>query len=361
MPCQPLSAKVAEPHSFLIFDRDSVTVASRLIPREVCMAADLTGIPWPEVLETVDAGLPAQLRRRGPGRCAAIAAILEATAAKPGNVHPKASFPDLDHADLIAAARAAALPLDRLAPGPSSVSLGSGILAAVRSSRDVTRSNANLGIILAIAPLAAASRDPCEPLTPNQVTACLSTLSAADARDIYEAIRLSRAGGLGHRHKHDLFSDPPADIRDAMRAAATGTPGDQIAALWTEGYQSLWNGLVNDLRRCLATDWNWSVGVVEAAVRQLAREPDSLIRRRHGDLVAAEVSARAAALLPAPTADPGLLAAFDHSLRWPHRINPGTTADLVAAALYVVIWSTWHPPVPSAASDLRPVPPGPSP
>jgi triphosphoribosyl-dephospho-CoA synthase len=352
MRCRPLLARAAEAHDFLISDCDSGTVVSRFIPGEVFMSADLTRIPWPAVLETVDAGLPAQLGRRGPGRCAAIAAILEATAAKPGNVHPKASFPDLDHADLVAAARAAALPLDRLASGPSSVSLGSGILAAVRSSRAVTRSNANLGIILAIAPLAAASRSPCGPLTPNQVADCLSTLSAGDARDIYEAIRLSGAGGLGHRQEHDLFSDPPADIRDAMRAAATGTPGDQIAGLWTRGYQSLWNGLVNDLRRSLATDWNWSAGVVDAAVRQLAREPDSLIRRRHGDVVAAKVSARAAALLPAPTADPGLLAAFDHSLRWPVRVNPGTTADLVAAALYVVIWSTWYPPAWPAASDL---------
>jgi triphosphoribosyl-dephospho-CoA synthetase len=31
------------------------------------------------------------------------------------------------------------------------------------------------------------------------------------------------------------------------------------------------------------------------------------------------------------------VAAFDHDLRVPRRLNPGTTADLIAASLYVLL------------------------
>jgi triphosphoribosyl-dephospho-CoA synthetase len=30
-------------------------------------------------------------------------------------------------------------------------------------------------------------------------------------------------------------------------------------------------------------------------------------------------------------------ATFDHTLRFPKRVNPGTTADLMAAALYILL------------------------
>ena len=30
-------------------------------------------------------------------------------------------------------------------------------------------------------------------------------------------------------------------------------------------------------------------------------------------------------------------AVFDHALRFPKRVNPGTTADLIAAALYILL------------------------
>ncbi|MFM8985865.1 MAG: triphosphoribosyl-dephospho-CoA synthase, partial [Planctomycetia bacterium] len=42
------------------------------------------------------------------GWSAAVAGMIEATAAKPGNVHPGASFPDLRYDDLLAAAAAIA-------------------------------------------------------------------------------------------------------------------------------------------------------------------------------------------------------------------------------------------------------------
>jgi triphosphoribosyl-dephospho-CoA synthetase len=49
--------------------------------------------------------------------------------------------------------------------------------------------------------------------------------------------------------------------------------------------------------------------------------------------VAAEVSRRAAAA----RAQPATIPDFDRFLRSPRRLNPGSTADLTAAALYILV------------------------
>jgi triphosphoribosyl-dephospho-CoA synthase len=253
------------------------------------------------------------------------ACILEASAPKPGNVHPGAAFPDLAYADLVAAAVAIAPVFERAAEMP----LGGTILAAVAASAAVTRSNANLGIVLAIAPLAAAAA-----ATPEGVVAVLARLGPADAADVWRAIALARPGGLGASDRHDLGGPPPHDLLEAMRAAADR---DQIARLWATGYEDLFRGPVTDLLDELAAGRPLDDAIVRAHLRHLARESDTLIARRHGGAAAVEVSRRAAAVLDAGPEWRAAAAEFDRSLRSPQRVNPGTTADLVAAALYILV------------------------
>lgn len=272
-------------------------------------------------LARVPAGCPAG----GPGWCAAAAGILEASAPKPGNVHPGAAFADLCHADLVNAALAVAPVFEGAAGRP----VGRTVLRAVEASRGVTRSNANLGIVLAIAPLAATP----EPTAAAAETA-LAALGPDDAADVWRGIRLARPGGLGASARHDVHGPPPADLRDAMREAA---PRDAIARLWAEGYAPLFAGAVADLDAERTRGTPAGDCVVLAFLRQLARAPDSLVARRHGAEAAAAVSARAAAVLAAGTAWREPAAAFDRFLRAPRRLNPGTTADLVAAALYILL------------------------
>jgi triphosphoribosyl-dephospho-CoA synthase len=275
------------------------------------------------------------IARGGPGWCAAVACMLEATAPKPGNVHPGASFPDLSHDDLMAAAAAIAAPIDR---SPQE-RLGRVILDAVTVSRRVTRSNANLGMILAIAPLAAIPARSWDSLDPAGINSAvrerLAGLTAADAREIYAAIAIAGPGGMGTTERFDVAGPPPDDILAAMRLAAAH---DQIARLWAEGYGSLLEGPVDDIAAAVALGVDWREAVVRGFLLQLAREPDTLIARRHGGATAAEVSAGAAAVMSLP-ADrwPEGVADFDRSLRLPRRLNPGTTADLIAAALYILL------------------------
>ena len=282
--------------------------------------------------------LPPWLAVQGRGWCAAVASILEAAAAKPGNVHPAASFRDLRFPDLVAAGIAIAPAIDTAATRP----LGETILAAVRAAGAATPSNANLGIVLLLAPLAAV-RSPTAGPTPVSAAEADSVVAAAgpaDAAAVWEAIQLAKPGGLGRSDRWDLAGPPPTNIRAAMRESADR---DTIARLWSQGYAELFAGPVVDLVAAIDAGWPLEPAIVRCHLRQLARCPDSLIGRRCGPAAAAEVSARAAALVarePATPAAPDWLAAvaaFDASLRAPRRLNPGTTADLIAAALYILL------------------------
>lgn len=288
--------------------------------------------------------LPASLTPGGNGWAAGMACMLEASAPKPGNVHPGADFQDLSHAELMAAAVAIAPVFDASHRMP----LGDLILDAVRRSRAVTRSNANLGIILALAPLAAVSegtwrecrRHDSFAFVCNEAAAAIAGLGPVGAASVWTAIGLASPGGMDRADRHDLAGPPPADMLDAMRIAAER---DQIARLWACGYAELCEGLVADLAAALDQGLPWREAIVEGFLRQLARTPDSLIQRRHGPAVAAEVSRRAAAVLAMPTEHRLTAEAeFDRSLRVPRRINPGTTADLVAAAVYILLRSFCH-------------------
>lgn len=285
--------------------------------------------------------LPPSLAPGSRGWCVAVASILEAAAAKPGNVHPGASFPDLTFADLAAAGIAIAPAIDAAPNRP----LGETILTAVRAAASTTPSNANLGIVLLVAPLATVGR----PATGAAAIAAavdrvIAAADPADAAAIWQAIHLAKPGGLGRTDRWDLAGPPPSDIRAAMRESADR---DTIARLWSRGYDELLTGPVADLAIDVGAGWPLEAAIIRCHLRQLARCPDSLIGRRHGATVAAAVTAQAAALiarLPASPADTATrswlvaLADFDASLRMPRRLNPGTTADLVAAALYILLW-----------------------
>jgi len=287
--------------------------------------------------------MPAGCRPGGRGWSAAAACILEASAAKPGNVHPTAAFADLCHADLVAAALAIASVIEAAPVRP----LGRTIRAAMEASRQVTRSNANLGIVLAIAPLAAVPAEPgslAAAIRGGHVATRLAALDRQDAADVWQAIATARPGGMGTVEASDLAAPPPDDLVAAMRLAADR---DEIARLWTTGFAPLLDGLLADLVAELDTA-PLPDAIVRGFLRQLARRPDTQIARRHGPVVAADVSRRAAAVLAVePHAWQAAVTAFDRSLREPTRINPGTTADLVAAALYILIYDGHVSPLPA--------------
>ena len=227
----------------------------------------------------------------------------------------------------MAAGRAIAGPIDRAASNP----LGRTILDAVIASRHATRSNANLGIVLAIAPLAAV---PDGVAMDRGVADTLGATTPEDARDVWRAIAIAAPGGLGRSPRHDLAGPPPEDLIEAMRAAADR---DGIARLWADGFRELFDEVAPDLQAQIGLH-GLDDGIVRASLKLLARRPDTLIARRHGESVAREVSEAAAALLSGDEFSwHDRVARFDAWLRQPPRRNPGTTADFLAAGLFILL------------------------
>lgn len=255
-----------------------------------------------------------------PGQRAQIACILEATARKPGNVHRLADFPgDAHYLDFLLSAAAIAGPLDRAA----TIGVGASVLEAVEATRRVVATNTNLGMILLLAPLACVAEG--VPIREG-VAEVLRRTTVADAVAVYRAIRLARPGGLGRVDDQDVAAEPSVTLRDAMHMAADR---DLVARQYANDYADLFDLALPALREARGEDLESAI--VAAFLATLAARPDTLIARKRGMTVAEEASRRASEALAT-----GDVAALDAWLRADgHARNPGATADLIAATLFV--------------------------
>lgn len=269
---------------------------------------------------------------------AQLACLLEASAPKPGNVSPGRSFADLTYADFLAAAVAIGEPLR----GAGERGLGATIRLAVEATSRWTRSNTNLGIVLLLAPLARAALRQEAPGGSDLREALGSVLAATtidDARDAYAAIRLAAPGGLGQSPSHDVRGEPTTTLGEVMRLAAAR---DTVAREYATGFEITFELAVPALERARGEGLSWDDAVVEVFLQVLARVPDTHVARRGGDELAAAVSARAARVVAAGgvrnVEGRAAIDELDRALRDArHTANPGTTADLVAAAIFVVL------------------------
>jgi len=96
------------------------------------------------------------------------------------------------------------------------------------------------------------------------------------------------------------------------------------------------------MRQARADGLPWTDATVETYLRLLAVQPDTHIARKLGPDAAAKVSRRAEEVVAVggvrSVAGREAIAAFDRELRdAANSRNPGTTADLTCAAIFVII------------------------
>ena len=166
----------------------------------------------------------------------------------------------------------------------------------------------------------------------------LRGLSVDDTRQVYQAIRRAKPGGLGEVPQADVQDQrPPAiSLTEAMHLAADR---DLIARQYTNDFLQVFLAATY-LERGLNEHRALGEVVVRAYLQLLAEFPDSLVARKCGPEVAGQVSLRAHAVLASGQDEQyrRCLEEFDFWLRADgHRRNPGTTADLVAAGLFVLL------------------------
>jgi triphosphoribosyl-dephospho-CoA synthase len=279
------------------------------------------------------------------GLAAQLACLLEASAPKPGNVSPGRHFSDLRYEDFLASALAIGEPMAQA--GQQRV--GVTIRRSVEITAQWSRSNTNLGIVLLFAPLArAAAQLGSDPLIEGDsrgltlqdvVQQVLAAATVDDAREVYAAIRIARPGGLGRAERQDVSAEPTMTLVDVMRLAADR---DTIASEYASGFEITFGTAVPALERARHDGLPWDDAIVETFLTLLAAVPDTHIARRSGKDLATDVTARAQRVLAegGVRSEAGRRAIddMDRALRDDRNSgNPGTTADLTAAAIFVLL------------------------
>lgn len=263
-----------------------------------------------------------------------LACLLEVSAPKPGNVSPERHFHDTRYEDFLASAVAIGPALAAAGKQP----LGVTIRRAVEDTLRWTRSNTNLGIVLLLAPIAKAAQIP-GTLLRDQLATVLAGTTIEDAAEVYAAIRHARPGGLGSSAAEDVTRAPTVTLREAMALAAER---DAIAREYVSDFKLTFEVGVPALLAGRREGLPWTDAVVDTYLGLLEAVPDTHIARKLGAAEAKAISlrARAARAQGGTRSEAGrrALSELDRKLRDPrNRRNPGTTADLTCAALFVVI------------------------
>jgi triphosphoribosyl-dephospho-CoA synthase len=193
--------------------------------------------------------------------------------------------------------------------------------------------------VLLLAPLARAALLPDDANLRQRLGRVLEATTVADAVDVYAAIRRANPGGLGRADTQDVAERPTVRLLDAMRLAAER---DGIAREYASTFATVFEVGGPALARLRRNGLDWDAAVVECYLEILAASPDTHIARKLGPADAQAVSRQARSVLEmgAMRSPEGrrAVADFDRALRDEQNTrNPGTTADLTAATIFVAL------------------------
>lgn len=304
-------------------------------------------------------------------QCLQLAVLLEVSAyPKPGNVHRTADFKETRYEHFLASA-VALTPIFRKASqrgvwasqrkiGSHELEVGRLIKNAVEQVKAwQSGGNTLLGTIILLTPIAAAagitlSKKPfsVSELRKN-VRLVVESTTPMDAVNVYDAISIAEPGGLGKAPELDL-TDPTSRERilkeriSLFEVFEISSPWDTVSSEWVNSYPVTFNLGYPYFTTTLKETKDINKATVHTFLKILSEVPDTLIARKQGVAKAEEVSVLAKEALEsgALTTKEGREKVFelDKKLRdAEHRLNPGTTADLVAAVLAVAILDGYRP------------------
>ncbi|MFW6018418.1 MAG: triphosphoribosyl-dephospho-CoA synthase [Halapricum sp.] len=286
---------------------------------------------------------------------AELALLLEvAGTPKPGNVDRKREYADLRFEHFLAGAVGSRAGLE-LAADPNGPPVGEAFERAVSGMSDQRGGNTQFGALLLLAPLVrAAGREGHAPSDAARREGHAPSderggFSPSGAREVVGSTTVTDAAGFYRAFEHvDVaVEDPPEAIADLdVRRGSDAVPAlyargltltdvmersahhDGVAREWVEGFPRTFE----TAERLRDLDGPITDRTSRVFLELLAEEPDTFVAINHDAATAEHVSERVRAVL---AGDEDADALAEELIE--RDINPGTTADIVAAGLFVAL------------------------
>jgi triphosphoribosyl-dephospho-CoA synthase len=263
------------------------------------------------------------------------ACICDVEAFKPGNVSVYNAGHDMEVDDFLLSAEVSAEPITN-----PEYSLGEKIYYSVKATRDAVGCNTNLGILLLCAPVIQAAQQLQEKQSlRDTLPQVLENTSVKDADWVFKAITLANPGGLGVPESQNVNERPDVTLFQAMEIAQNK---DRIAKQYVTNYKDIFNFSILRYNDGLNRFGNQEWAAVFVFTGLLSKFPDSHIERKYGNehsgWVLKKIIVVDDALLN--TQNPKQLIPMLHEVDREFKakgINPGTTADLTVATVFVVM------------------------
>jgi triphosphoribosyl-dephospho-CoA synthase len=304
-------------------------------------------------------------------KCLQLAILLEVSAEKPGNVNLTSSFEKTTCQHFLASAIAAGTTIQEAAIrgalvaknklGIGEVGLGQLVKTCASDVNDWQRGgNTILGTIMLFMPIAVAAGMTLTKKNENldfsqlrkNIDIIIRATTAWDSVHLYEAVDIASPSGLNKSIELDVTD--PASKELLMRDNVTlfevfkiGENYDDICYEWINNYPITFDLAYPYLTEQLKTK-PFNTAVVHSFLKILSNRPDTFIARKVGIEKAQEVSQEAKAVLDLGglETEEGIktLKELDKKLRLSqNKCNPGTTADLTAAALALCTLNGYRP------------------
>ena len=302
-------------------------------------------------------------------QCLQLAILLEAGAHKPGNVSVVTNFEKTRYEHFLASAVAVEPSFEAAAKKGTEIGEGrvpvanAGVGQVIKNSVAAINAwqhggNTLLGTIILLSPLAIAAgmistaAFKISELRKN-VRLVVESTTPEDAVNVYEAIRIANPAGLGKAPDLDLYD--PASTRKILeerislyRVFKIAEKYDTVCSEWVNNYPVTFGVAYSTLTEQIEHKRDLSTAIIQTFLKILGEYPDTFIARKTGMEKAREVSLEAKEILNlgglATVEGKKRLDRFDRELRrQSNLLNPGTTADIVCAALALCVLGGYRP------------------
>ena len=303
-------------------------------------------------------------------QCLELAILLEASAHKPGNVNLITNFENTRFEHFLASAVAATPFFELAAEQGTAVAEGKSSVTGIRLGRlikdcvaevDAWQHGGNtlLGTIILLSPIAVAAgmtsvgKGICIRRLRKALKHVVESTTPADAVDLYEAIKIANPGGLGEAPDLDI-NDPASEARilrenvSLFQVFKIAEKYDTICSEWVNNYPVTFDMAYPSLAKKLGDSTDLNEAIIHTFLEVLANVPDTFIARKVGLEKSRKVSANARRVLDLgglkTASGTRSLHRFDQQLRRSNNLlNPGTTADIIGAALSLCVLGGYRP------------------